>query len=88
RRFNIRPPYSDATFSTLSGGNQQKAILARALRLAPKLLILDEPTQGIDSAPKPRSMKSSPTPPRAAWPYCSSIPISRTYVGFATASSL
>ncbi|WP_292235721.1 sugar ABC transporter ATP-binding protein [Mesorhizobium sp.] len=52
RRFNIRPPYSDATFSTLSGGNQQKAILARALRLAPKLLILDEPTQGIDIGSK------------------------------------
>ncbi|MFK0206456.1 sugar ABC transporter ATP-binding protein [Agrobacterium sp. NPDC090283] len=52
RRFNIRPPQSDAVFSTLSGGNQQKAIIARAMRLNPKLLILDEPTQGIDIGSK------------------------------------
>jgi len=44
----IKTPSSETKIKNLSGGNQQKAILARAMALDLKLLILDEPTRGID----------------------------------------
>lgn len=47
-KFDIRTPSSDFLVENLSGGNQQKISVARAIALKPKLLILDEPTRGID----------------------------------------
>jgi ribose transport system ATP-binding protein len=48
REFDIRPSRPEALIDSLSGGNQQKVMIARAMRLKPKVLVLDEPTQGVD----------------------------------------
>jgi monosaccharide-transporting ATPase len=45
---DIRPPEPERPIGLLSGGNQQKALLARWLATTPRLLVLDEPTRGID----------------------------------------
>jgi inositol transport system ATP-binding protein len=52
KRLNIRMAHDGVAISTLSGGNQQKVLLARCMALSPKILIVDEPTRGIDVGAK------------------------------------
>ena len=52
KRLNIRTPDVDTAVGMLSGGNQQKVMLAKWLELKPDLLIFDEPTRGIDVGAK------------------------------------
>ena len=52
QRLKIKTSSPDLAIGRLSGGNQQKAILARCLLLNPRILILDEPTRGIDIGAK------------------------------------
>lgn len=54
---NISTPSPDQPVKNLSGGNQQKVILARWLATNPRLLILDEPTRGIDIGAKAEIQK-------------------------------
>lgn len=50
--FNIKTPSMDQTIGLLSGGNQQKVAIAKGLMTRPDVLILDEPTRGIDVGAK------------------------------------
>ena len=51
-RLRIRPPNVDRALGTLSGGNQQKVALAKWLTHLPRVLVLSEPTRGMDVGAK------------------------------------
>ena len=52
RRLSIRPPRPDARCASLSGGNQQKVVLAKWIEAGVRVLILDHPTRGLDVGAK------------------------------------
>ena len=49
---NIRTPHLDQIVNNLSGGNQQKVVIAKWLATKPRVLIMDEPTRGVDVGAK------------------------------------
>ena len=51
-RLQVKPLDTEARFGSLSGGNQQKVVIGRWLRCAPGVLLLDEPTIGVDAGAK------------------------------------
>jgi ribose transport system ATP-binding protein len=51
-RLDVQPPAPEKVINELSGGNQQKVVIARWLRVSPRILVLDEPTQGVDVGAK------------------------------------
>ncbi len=52
RKLNVKTPSLETPISSLSGGNQQKIVLAKWLLCSPDILLLDEPTRGIDVGAK------------------------------------
>ncbi len=46
--YDVRPPDADLAAKALSGGNQQKLIIGREFELKPKLLLVSQPTRGVD----------------------------------------
>jgi ribose transport system ATP-binding protein len=48
RKMGVSPPDPERNFRGLSGGNQQKALFGKWLRVGPRLMVLNEPTQGVD----------------------------------------
>jgi ribose transport system ATP-binding protein len=52
QKLNIRTPSQDQIVQYLSGGNQQKVVLGKWLNIRPRVLLLDEPTRGVDIGAK------------------------------------
>jgi ribose transport system ATP-binding protein len=52
RRLSVRPPDTERPIMTLSGGNQQKVVLSRWMEAGTRLLVLEEPTLGVDVGSK------------------------------------
>ena len=51
-RYDVKPPRAEQVFAQFSGGNQQKLVFAKWLRNRPVVLLLEEPTQGVDIGAK------------------------------------
>ena len=52
KTFDVRPPRPEIVVGALSGGNQQKVVIAKEVLGEPRLLLLDEPTRGVDVGAK------------------------------------
>ena len=61
REFDIRPGMAQMPFGKFSGGNQQKAIVAKWMKLRPSVLVMDDPTYGVDPAARQKIFASMKT---------------------------
>ena len=57
RKLNVKTPSIDTKMESLSGGNQQKVIMAKWLLRKPKVFLIDEPTRGVDVGAKAEIQK-------------------------------
>jgi ABC-type sugar transport system ATPase subunit len=74
-RIKTRSPH--ALVSHLSGGNQQKTVLGKWLEVAPRVILLDDPTRGVDVGAKRKTMPSSETCRPTGGSFCSARPSCR-----------
>ena len=74
RDVRVKAAGPNALITSLSGGNQQKVVIGKMLLTDPKVLLLDEPTRGIESEPRVRSSPCCSGRPRRASPSSTSPP--------------
>ena len=72
QRFEVQPNDPGLKLSALSGGNAQKVLIARWMNRSPVLLLLDEPTQGVDVGTRARSSPRCAPRPRGMTVICAS----------------
>lgn len=67
QEFNVKAPHTGTGVKTLSGGNQQKVLMGRAALVTPRVLLLDEPTRGIDIGAKNEIYRRMEAWTQAGW---------------------
>ena len=70
RNVHVKTAGSGAPIGSLSGGNQQKVVIGKMLATHPKVILLDEPSRGIDIGAKAEVFRLLGESATEAWPWC------------------